>query len=427
MKRLIIVSLFFVLFPIALQAQSNYKAGYVVTTAGDTLKGRIDYQEWNQTPGSVSFKASVDGENKQEFDANTARYFEITGLEAYKRYEGPITMNEVDIRRLSTNRDMRLTTTTVFLKQLHAGENVSLFSYTDRVKTRYFILEKNDSVPQELYIIKYYVPGSGNKMLTMKSYVGQLLSVASKYTEVTPELKRKVESAAYAAEPLLSIVSKFNGQSDARITSEMAMNNKHRFYAGVAVNRTIVQFHGENGFSNANHNPVSYMPSLVFGLDGFINRNTQRVLLRAEGRLTGSNHHIAHKFESSSGSHEISYDITQQTASLIPQVIYNLYNKEHFKFYLGGGFSVNYTNYSTNKSGYVYVSSGTGTRYGPEERQSYKLEPVWTSFMVRSGLVLNKKYEISAIYQAPASLTKYFDFAVEHQSMSLGINYLFSK
>lgn len=427
MKHVIIAVLVVILGPLALQAQSNYKAGFVVTTAGDTLQGFIDYQEWDKAPTSISYIASVASDKKREFDVSTTLYFEITGMESYRRYEGPITMNEVDIRKISVDRDLHIVTDKVFLRELDAGANVSLFSYTDQIKTRFFIQEKNDNIPQELYFIKYYTSNLGNKMFTMKSYVGQLLSVASKYMEITPELKREVESAGYEAKSLQSVVSKINGKSEAETTFDVEQKNKSRFYAGVAVNRTMVQFGGENNLTDADHNPASYMPRLVFGLDAFINRNTQRLLLRMEGALASSNHHIEKSFKSSSGSNELSYEIAQQTASLNPQVIYNLYNRDNFKFYVGGGLSVNYSNYSTNSYNYEYISQGTGTRYGPEEVKSYTLESVWTSYIVRSGVVLNKKYEISAIYQGPAALTKYFAFAVEHQTWSLGVNYLFSK
>lgn len=425
MKHLIVVILFFVFFPVALQAQSNYKSGFVVTTAGDTLKGFINYQEWHQAPTSFTFKTSVESDNKREFDASTAQYIEITGLEAYRRYEGPITMNEVELSRISGSRDLQITPAKVFMKELYTGENVSLLSYTDQTKTRYFTQEKNDSIPRELYFAKYY--SSESKTLTMKSYVGQLLAIASRHMETTPALRREIEAAAYNAAPLQSIVSKINRKSDTKSESDIEGKNKFRFYAGGGLSRTTVQFGGENNFTSAEHNPASYMPRLVFGLDGFINRNTQRLILRAEGSLSASSHHIKKNYQSNSGTSESSYEIAQQTVSITPQVIYNLYNKDSFKFYLGGGFSVNFSNYSTNKSSYTYISSGSGTTYGPTEHQSYILESVWTSFMVRSGVILNKKYEISASYQPSAPLTKYFNFAVEHRSLSLGVNYLFNK
>jgi len=58
----------FIICPLFIQAQSNYKPAYVVTVAGDTLQGLVDYKEWVQTPATFSFKAS-EGGNQQVIDA----------------------------------------------------------------------------------------------------------------------------------------------------------------------------------------------------------------------------------------------------------------------------------------------------------------------------------------------------------------------
>jgi len=39
-------------------AQSNYKPGYVVDLRNDTLKGFIDYKEWENNPKTFTFKSN---------------------------------------------------------------------------------------------------------------------------------------------------------------------------------------------------------------------------------------------------------------------------------------------------------------------------------------------------------------------------------
>jgi len=56
-------------------AQSNFKKAFIVTSAGDTLKGFIDQQEWIRNPEVISFKPGLE-EGKQEFTPENARYFE---------------------------------------------------------------------------------------------------------------------------------------------------------------------------------------------------------------------------------------------------------------------------------------------------------------------------------------------------------------
>ncbi len=429
MKRLVAALFLIALHPIASKAQSNFKPGIVVTTAGDTLKGFINYQEWNQTPTAIQYATSTDGNERQEFNAQTAQYIEITGLEAFKRYKGPITMNELDVRKLTSDRGLRLTDAEVFLKAVTQGENVALLSYTDQVKTRFFVQEKGNGLPQELYLVKYYTQDVGNKVFTMKSYSGQLQILASRYIAVTPALKREIETAGYDAKSFQNIVQKVNGNTVAESALELKQKNKPRFYAGIGLNRSVLQFKGENDMAGATSNPASYMPRLTLGVDAFVNRNTQRLLLRLEGALTASGQTFKNSGNGTVYDYERTYVIAQQTASLSPQVIYNVYNTEDFKYYVGGGFGLNVSNYSKNN--YTYTSSYTDntgkTTYGPQELESYKLETVWASYMVQTGMVLKKRYEIIAMYQPAAKLTKYFDFSVEQQAMSLGVNYLFGK
>jgi len=67
--------LFFSLFAHGfLLAQSNFKKGFVVTSAGDTLKGFIDQQEWIRNPQVIYFKPDFKV-GKQEFTPENASYF----------------------------------------------------------------------------------------------------------------------------------------------------------------------------------------------------------------------------------------------------------------------------------------------------------------------------------------------------------------
>ncbi|MCJ8167555.1 hypothetical protein MKJ04_22120 [Pontibacter sp. E15-1] len=425
MKHAVLALLFIALCPLLGQAQSNYKPGFVVTAAGDTLKGYINYQEWNQAPAAIQYAASADGAGKREFTAGTARLFEITGLERYWSYDGPITMNELEARKLTTNRDMHLTNAQVFLKEQAGGEHMTLLSFTDPVKTRLFVQEKGDSLPQELYFVKYYTADAGNKVFAMRSYVGQLQLVASRYIEVTPALKREIEKANYDASSLQRIVHKINGNAAIEPMHDGKQRQKPRFYAGLGLNRSTTAFGGNHAMTGAEGNSASYMPRVAFGMDAFVNRNTQRLVLRIEGALTASSQTSRIYTSSSVYQYERTYEIAQQTATIIPQIIYNLYNKDNFKYYVGGGVGFNFSNYSKNRYSYTY-------RYGTDdsstrELQAYEAETAWASYMVRTGVVLKKKYEVTAIYQPMAALTRYVDFAIQQQSLSIGMNYLFGK
>ena len=128
-----------VLLPALSYAQSNYKPGYVVDLKNDTLKGFIDYREWNSDPDIIDFKTALTDKTSKKFRPTDISYFNITGLDAYQQYSGPISMDVTEKDHLGYSRDTTYQTATVFFRLLQKGNNLALYSYTDGLKARYFI------------------------------------------------------------------------------------------------------------------------------------------------------------------------------------------------------------------------------------------------------------------------------------------------
>lgn len=426
MKLRLPALLLFLLFSSLSFAQTNYKQGFVVTTAGDTLHGFIDYKEWDQNPKVISFRTSANSDATQEFDPNNSSYFEITGMEAYQSYEGPITMDKVDKDDLSYGRaDTTVITSRIFLWKRQDGPNAVLYSYKDGVKERFFLLEQGEDKPQELLYRRYFKATNSIEVVTQRFYVGQLLNVARHQGILTDKLQREIESAAYTEQDLHKVIGKLNGRSGDEIETDRKSRITSDFFAGVALSRGTLAVYGQDHFADADENTASYMPRVAFGLDTYLNGNVQKLVLRLEGSLTNANHRVRKTQQTGGGGYdELVYNVVQQTASLSPQIIYNLYNKENLKFYLGAGLAFNYSHYSQNNyQRQHFYGTQAGTVY---EREAYKvLLPVWSSYTIRAGVVLNRKYEISAMYLAPGTITRYTSSEVATGSTNIGINYLF--
>ena len=58
-KMKLILILLLVIIPEFVFSQSNYYEGYVVKNNGDTLKGYIDYRNWEYSPVSFNFKVKL--------------------------------------------------------------------------------------------------------------------------------------------------------------------------------------------------------------------------------------------------------------------------------------------------------------------------------------------------------------------------------
>ena len=124
----------FAILPSVLFAQSNYYPGYVLKNNGDTLKGFIDYREWDQSPKSIHFKINKEGKSIFQFNPQDIRKFQITGLETYISYSGLISKNATRFPYLQDYLDTSKMTNAIFLKLIVAGKFLTLFYYEDDLK-----------------------------------------------------------------------------------------------------------------------------------------------------------------------------------------------------------------------------------------------------------------------------------------------------
>ncbi len=233
--------LFLFLFPLFSSAQSNYKPGYVVTAKGDTVHGFIDYQGWDSNPTSINFKTAVSDRNEQKFTLNDIGFFSVDGLAAYQKMAVSISMDETNITHLGAGRDTSSRNAVVFLQLLQKGKNLSLYSYRDDIKIRFYLGETPAFTPSELI---YRIYGAGGDTTHVKGaviigtnvyendYLKTLFALANKYNALDDDLTRTFQSASYTKDDMLVIVSKINHISADEFQKKYAEHTKVNFYAG---------------------------------------------------------------------------------------------------------------------------------------------------------------------------------------------------
>ncbi|HAL81144.1 MAG TPA: hypothetical protein DCO83_02040 [Mucilaginibacter sp.] len=205
------------LLPLFSLAQNNYQPGVVVNLKGDTTHGFINYSEWENNPGSIYFKDGTAG-NPVKFTTNDVKYFGVAvgHLAEYVRYSGPVSADVTDINKILIGRDTSFIQDTVFLKVLQKGKNMIIFSYTDNLKTRYFIGENLLEQPVELTYRIYYnsiEKSSGDRTSYDNTFKSQLYDAAARSNMMNDALKNDIKTAEYREEDLLNISSIINGIS----------------------------------------------------------------------------------------------------------------------------------------------------------------------------------------------------------------------
>jgi len=418
-----------VLLPALSYAQSNYKPGYVVNLKGDTLKGFIDYREWNSDPDAIAFKTALADKTPKEYRPSDISYFNIAGLDAYWQYSCLISMDITEKDHLGYSRDTTYQTVTVFFRVLQKGNNLALYSYTDGLKTRFFIGQAPGYSPGELvYRLYYNYSGdntSGQKGVTVNenTYMKQLFALANQYGVLNDDLQREIERADYRKDDLLNIVSKINRISrDELKKSDQSKGPIYNLFvsAGANVNRittvTTSPYHQGGGRSQ-----TSIMPAASFGINFFANPSTRQLQFRIEAGVALSKYDYSYNLEVSpyipfkAGFNEVEFSIS-------PQIIYNFYNAENLKIFAGVG--VTFSKYSFSNA-YFGSQSEPNTASDISANNLFYFHKSDDTFLFKIGLQIYKNWGIFGQYSSGVAVDEGGYFAMSSKAARFGINYYF--
>lgn len=413
MKRFILLSLFLV--PILAQAQSNYQKGYVVTNSNDTLQGYIDYKEKSNNPSTITFKSSMDSKSI-DFNRTNARAFNIIDFEAYERFLVNISQSSNGLSRLSYGPDTSAVRDTVFLRVIQTGKNVSLYSYTDDVKIRFYLLDKDAQEPEELISGMYFLNESGKTRLVDR-YRRQLIASMMKYNKYDPDDQRRLGSLGYSTSAILREVSEINGQEAVKAKASF------RFFAGAGLSTNKVSYSGESQFNSpGTTQKTSYTPMITTGIDLMANPNIGKLVYRAElsflmakGDITTTDVEPIYAYRN--------HTFDSYTLAFTPQVLYSFYNSQALKVYAGVGAGLNFSSNKNNKTATKIIASDLLR----VEENRVILETFYFAPSVNAGIIWSKKYELFGNYYFTSPISNYTSFNVCLERINIGFKYHISK
>lgn len=399
-------------------AQKNFTAGAIILNNGDTLKGYIDYREWHTNPESILFTAAKEKKGVI-YKKSDIGYFEITAQEAYKRYLVRISMDPETITSIS-DKDTSARIDTVFLKVLHQGKNLTLLSYTDKLKTRFYVLQKDKTGPVELLNSIYL---NNDQVVEEKQYRMLLRDFALKYMPSDNDLLNKIDGAGYYQQTIEAIFYRLNN-AEKQIIKQARVNriSPFSFFAGIGLNMGTLKFAGDNRYTGNNTSPF-YYPVAIFGVDMFIKPSVGRLFLRAQVQVTGFKTDAYTFKEYYPYKYNYYFKFSQANISIIPQVLYNMYNEPSFKWFAGVGSGLNFSFYPQNVQKTVRESSSS-TTVDTDDKYIDFLKTFWLNLSFRTGIVI-KKFEASVLFFPKSSISQYGNFELANSSLQLQVNYLF--
>jgi hypothetical protein len=409
MKRLLICLV--LALPALCRAQSNYLKGYIITNSKEKLEGYIDFEGGPFTPGEIRFKRDLTM-TPETFTVENCQGYGIENKAAFQRFTVNLSQSPTRISNLKEGLDTTTKRGTVFLKVLQEGKNLNLYSYTDEIKERFYLLSKRSREPYELFRALFLAKHSATVTGNFK-FRDQLMEELTKNEGVGSYDPRDLNTLRYEEKDLLNVVSAINDQKPPKTTV-----SRVKFFAGTGLSVTSVSYKGIHVLAKDEAvTTPSYDPMLSAGVDIFLDPAMMRYTLKIGASLYVSKNKIV-----STGNSIHTFD--QKSIGLEPQFMYSFYSKERFKLFAGIGAGMFYSSYSNDRAGRIFPPALPGGEEG-FERESMDFNPFNITALGRVGVVAGKRIEISLGYIIPSALTSYSAYNVQIKRMTFGINYLF--
>jgi len=214
MKKIILhllLGFLIVLFNLSrVSAQKNEIDGFIITLKNDTLKGTIDYRQWNINPGSINFKDTKG--NESIFHPDDISGFFILSKDHYISSHVSLDLSSFQIKDIMEYQEPKMVKDTcVFLLTLVKGK-ASLYYLKDRNDREHFYISKDKAPLVELLVKKNYRTTSEGSTVphgyvaTTEIYKGQLIVLF----DDCPSLKEKINSLTYSTASLCSLLISYN-------------------------------------------------------------------------------------------------------------------------------------------------------------------------------------------------------------------------
>lgn len=247
------------LLPGRLCAQTDFRPGYIVLSAGDTLRGLVDYRGDVRNAKMCHFKRTSSEAATKYSPFDLLSY----GFPNHKSYDAKNIVN-------AAGEQERL-----FLEAIEKGR-VNLYYYKEEPEALHYYLSKGDGELFELIETKQTVyRDTGTYVITNKRYLGIMDMLMGDYRKITPRFKR----TSLEHQPLAALVRDYNRSFITQSPAYSSTSPLFRVRAGAlaGVQYTSIRFRsGDNAvYRYLNESDFGMTQSPVFG--AFFNTTLSKV------------------------------------------------------------------------------------------------------------------------------------------------------
>jgi hypothetical protein len=213
MYKTITIAIGFFLQVYAAFGQSNFVEGIVVTLHHDTLKGKMDYAEWDYNPKKIRFRQGNSLKEVVYTPANLLSFQIPSKKEYYERTILALQEAPIDVQRIKTyssradvNAQPNTILDTIFLRVIAKGRLNLWELQRDQHFAQYFIQKNNDAIHELINRQVRIQNQDSSGIVTIQTYKRQLHAL----TQDCPTQKATLENLDYNRANLLEIVKNYN-------------------------------------------------------------------------------------------------------------------------------------------------------------------------------------------------------------------------
>ncbi|MES2448763.1 MAG: hypothetical protein V4546_16375 [Bacteroidota bacterium] len=316
--------------PLMVAAQKNLTNAILTDKNGQQKNVKIEVQKWTLNPETITFYDSNNSLNEIATIQNTSKL----SIGAERAFETAIinkSMNKVKYPNLPKYLDSTSTKDTVFLDVIVEGKRLNLYSYTDTLKTRFYI-KKQSGLYEELIFRNFYSAAIDFKVETQNIFRDQLKRIMTSIGNNNVNLVSKINDAKYAAKDLEEIVVLINDDQNSFV---QPIKSKVNFLAGIGVNFSTFNYNGENVLgTSSSSNPISILPTV--GMSISLDEKNKSELNFEVSALKEKV-----KFYGIDNRSEETQSFTQISYMFSPTYNYHVYSNNNTKITIGSGISAN--------------------------------------------------------------------------------------
>lgn len=400
------------------QAQHHLAPGYILTSSGDSVKGSINYLNWDKNPKTIEF-TGADGA-VQTYSPLLIRGFGMFGKDYYTSAVVSKSTRPVDYNLLSSGfyQDTTLTDT-VFLRNLVAGD-WSLYELVD-TKEHYFLQVRGGEISE----LKYLVEQDEHTLnFNSRNIFRDQLNASILGSSAERALANRLSQLSYRQGDLKSFVEAINRNNNGK-GNTLTYDRKKllHFFVGTGI---VYNDMSASGSKEQDITRLSFTgsvrPSFQAGVDFSSARSLQRFIVRFE--LGYSNYSVTGKghVDRSVLERERNLDYELSMSLIKPSLflMYKVVDLPMTSVFLGAGYGENVASYKKNIMKIDYAD------FTDDTRDPYlDFEKGWAQFAARAGVIILKKFEASLTYPIAGTFNTYNNLTISPKNLNLQLNYRF--